>query len=286
MSNAMRVLILLLLAFAGLLVTGVATIALGLASIDVMRLTIILQDVLVFIVPAILCALICYRQPWRLLAVDRRPTWLAFGLVVAVWLVSMPAMNWVVEWNKNLHLPASLAALEQSIRQMEEAAEQLTEQLLQVHSMGELLMGALVIGVMAGVSEELFFRGAMLGIMRQGRCNTHIVVWTVAIIFSAIHMQFLGFVPRLLLGAWLGYLLVWSRSLWVPIIAHSLNNSAVVVATWLDNNGYIDGNALDQMGLAAPGELPWVALVSAAVTALLIVMGCKLLSRSNTGFRI
>ena len=44
-------------------------------------------------------------------------------------------------------------------------------------------------------------------------------------IFSAIHFQFSGFIPRLLLGAYLGYLFYWSRSLWLPVLAHFLHNA-------------------------------------------------------------
>ena len=277
-TNAVRVLILLALAMAGAVVTGIIGFVMTAMKVDIMW-TIVLQDVLMFILPAILLAVICYKRPWRFLEIDRPPSWLALVIVVVVWAVSMPAMNWLVEWNQNIHLPASMAALEQTLRDYEDAMEQITNQLLTLNSVGDLVAGILVVGVMAGVSEEFFFRGALFGIMRRGRANIHIVIWTVAIVFSAIHFQFFGFVPRMLLGAWFGYLLVWTRSLWVPVIAHALNNGIVVVFQWLDSNHYIDGNALEQLGVPAEGQFPALALASAIATILLIVAAKRVFSK-------
>ena len=75
-------------------------------------------------------------------------------------------------------------------------------------------------------------------------------------------MQFFGFLPRLVLGLWLGYLLVWTRSLWVPIIAHTLNNSTVVVFSYLEGNGIVPEGYGDSLGVPADGAFPWLALVS------------------------
>lgn len=274
-SNAVRVLVLLCVAFGGLLMLAVLTQVLQLMGITSLNLLTVLQAVFVFILPALLVAVIYYGRPWRLLALDRAPTLSAIGIVLAVCAVSLPAMNWVVDWNQNVHLPQSMAPLEQAIRLMEEQAQAMTESMLAADTIGELMVALFVISVIAAVSEELFFRGAMMGIMRQGRANIHLVVWGVAIVFSAMHMQFLGFVPRMLLGVWLGYLLVWSRSLWVPIFAHALNNGMVVVANYLSRHGRIDADALDNLGLSAPGQFPTLAVTSAVLTVLLIAMAYR-----------
>lgn len=267
-SNMMRLLMLLTLAFAGLVVVSV----LILSGVSDTFCTLLLQDVLVFIVPAVLTAVICYRQPWQLLCADRRPRWVFVALVVAVWAVSMPVMNWLVEWNQSLHLPSRFAHIEQQLRAMEEQAQAMTEQMLALDGLGELALALIVIAVMAGVSEEFFFRGAMMGILCQGRTNGHAAVWVVAIVFSAFHLQFYGFVPRMLLGAWMGYLLLWSRSLWVPIIAHTLNNGTVVLAAYLTRRGLLDSGQLDAIGVPDAGEPAWLALASGVAT-LCVVCG-------------
>ena len=90
--------------------------------------------------------------------------------------------------------------------------------------------------------------------------NHHIAIWVTAIIFSAIHLQFFGFFPRMLLGAFFGYLLVWSKSIWLPIYAHFLNNSMAVVAAYMLNIN-LTNEEIDQVGTTEGGSI-WVAVIS------------------------
>ena len=97
----------------------------------------------------------------------------------------------------------------------------------------DLIFSILLIGVLTGISEELFFRGALQGLFASTKLNKHLAVWITAIIFSAMHFEVYGLLPRMLLGAFFGYLLWWTGSLWIPIFAHALNNSVVCVMTWI-----------------------------------------------------
>lgn len=238
----------------------------------------VLQDVLAFIVPALALAVILWQRPCAALRLDAAPAWMALLAVVVMQVISLPAMNWLVDWNANLTLPA---ALEQTLRPMEESAAVQTRLLLHADSVWQMLAGVLVIGFMAALSEELLFRGAVQGTWMDYSGHRHIAVWAVAILFSAIHLQFYGFVPRMLLGVWLGYLLVWTRSLWVPVFAHFLNNSIVVVASYLSPTDDGSSNPIDNIGLPAPGELPWLAILSAVATVAFIVMAAKYFSAKN-----
>jgi hypothetical protein len=121
-------------------------------------------------------------------------------------------------------------------------------------SISSLIVSILIIAVLAGFSEELFFRGTLQRILSQTNINIHAVVWLVAFIFSAFHLQPFGLIPRMLLGAFLGYLLIWSKSLWLPIIAHIFNNTVVVVSEYYTTNSgqtsYLDnvGGSLSSVG--------------------------------------
>ena len=159
-------------------------------------------------------------------------------------------MNAIIEWNKSWHLPESFQSLEQFFRQLEDGAEATTNILMNGASIPSLIVSVLIVGVLAGFSEELFFRGALQRILGQTRLNIHVTIWLVAFIFSAFHFQLFGLVPRMLLGAFFGYLLWWSKSLWLPIILHVLNNSIVVIATYLDTEGTntSDANGLNHIG--------------------------------------
>lgn len=221
-----------------------------------------MQDILAFILPAVVTMAIIYRRPFHVMGLDRAPSWLAIAIVIVFYVISLPAMNWLVEMNKAMSLPSWMAGIEQAMRTAEDNAAEVTQEMLNINSVGQLILCVLVVGVMAGLSEEMLFRGAMLRTMQDSRLGKHAVVWITAILFSAFHLQFYGFVPRMLLGVWLGYLFVWTGSLWVPIIAHTLNNSTVVLMSYLSNKGVIPEGFGDNLGLPAAGSFPWLATCS------------------------
>jgi len=254
-----RLLLLLCMMALGLLV-GTAVLSLFRGRSLLAMLTI--QDLLLFIVPAMATMAMVYRRPFKAMAMDKAPSGVSMLIVLMFYIVSMPALNWLVSLNEAMSLPQSLSALEHWMRTLEDSAAHTTRQLLDIHTVGKLMGTVLVVGFMAGLSEEILFRGAMLRMMQDSRLGKHAVVWIVAIIFSAFHMQFYGFIPRLALGLWLGYLLVWTGNLWVPIIAHTLNNSTVVIFSYLAGKGIVPADFGDNIGLPADGSFPWMAVAS------------------------
>lgn len=263
-----RLLILLCLMFVGLIV---ATLLMSIIEDSGLLAMLSVQDLMAFIVPSIVAMSIFYHRPLHVMALDRSPSWVSIGVVLAFYLLSLPAMNWLVAINESIALPSWMSGIEQWMRTTEDAAAATTAELLDINTLPKLLSSIFVVGLMAGLSEEMLFRGAMLRTMQDSRLGTHTVVWLVAIIFSAIHLQFYGFIPRMLLGVWLGYLLVWTRSLWVPIIAHTLNNSTVVLFSYLTNVGIVPEGAGDSLGVPPSGAFPWLALLSIVVSLSLAV---------------
>jgi len=128
-----------------------------------------------------------------------------------------------------MRLPEFLAPIERMMREAEDASAAMVAKMLSQEGLLPLLVNIIVIAATAAVCEEFLFRGTLTSILMRKISSTHTVVWTVAIVFSAIHFQFYGFVPRMLLGALLGYLLVWTRNIWAPIVAHFVNNAVAVV---------------------------------------------------------
>ncbi len=227
----------------------------------------VFQDLLMFILPAAVLAIVVWKRPLAGLYMDKAPSWNAVAVVIAMQVVGLPLMNWIVDWNNGVVFPD---AVERVLRSMEDVAAVQTRTLLTTDTLWQMLAGVLVIGFLAALSEEMLFRGAILGRWLDDKVNCHVAIWAVAVLFSAIHMQFYGFVPRMLLGAWLGYLLVWTRSLWVPVLAHALNNSIVVVAWWLDGKGFVDGDAIDRIGVPQAGQFPLLATLSLVATLAVI----------------
>ena len=269
LSFGMQQVVLWAMLFAGLIAASFA--ALGQSN----SIIIVAQNVLVFIAPAAAFAYLIYQAPWRFLRLDKAPALKDILLVIAVMVASLPAMNYLVELNKLMHLPQWMSGVEEWMRESEDAALELTNSLLSTTSFLEMLWLVLIVGVLTGIAEEMFFRGALLGTFLQKSVNKHVSIIFVAAIFSAFHMQFFGFFPRLLLGIWFGYLVVWTRSLWVPIIAHALNNSLVVVATYLANTQVIESSGIDSLGLPQEGKFPIMATASAIATALIIYIFVK-----------
>ena len=233
------------------------------------------QDIFAFILPAVVAIALFYRRPMHVMGLDRSPSLKALVLVFVFYVVSLPAMNWIVDLNAHLTLPSWLSGVEQAMQTAEDMAAEATEQLLDVSTIGQLLPCVFVVGLMAGLSEEILFRGAMQRTMQDSRLNVHAAIWITAIVFSAIHLQFYGFVPRMLLGAWFGYLFVWTRSLWVPIIAHTLNNSTVVVLNYLANKGVVSEGLGENLGLPAEGAFPWLAVTSLVISIAIAIWAAR-----------
>ena len=245
-----------------------------------LKISMVLQDVLVFTLPPVITALIVTKLPAKMLAVDVKPNGTITMLSVATLICSMPAMNFVIEWNKGWHLPASMSTVEELFRTMEENAQSVTDSLMAGCTIPSLIVSVLIVGVMAGFTEELFFRGGMQRIMTLGgKTNKHVAVWAVAIIFSLIHFQLFGFVPRMLLGAFFGYLLVWSGSVWVPMIVHMTNNSLVVLSTWWEvNHSSTTAMKIDEIGTDLSTPSGWISLL---FSILLTIAGLVLIYRNS-----
>ncbi|MEX2512516.1 MAG: CPBP family intramembrane glutamic endopeptidase [Cyclobacteriaceae bacterium] len=153
--------------------------------------------------------------------------------------------------NMNMELPQAFSELEAAMRAKEDQLMQLTQYLTDFENLTEMLLGVLVIAVLAGIGEEYLFRGIIQPKMHRYTGNSHLGIWITAFIFSAIHFQFYGFVPRLLLGALFGYLYLFSGSLVYPMIAHILNNGITVVLVYLNKLNLLE------FDLEEPGELYW-----------------------------
>lgn len=235
------------------------------------------QCVLAFCIPAWLCGMFASARPAVWLGISKHvPLLKAYLGVIILYVLVLPAMNQLIAWNASVHLPDWASGIEASLREMEDAAAATTSKILSYSGVRGMLATVGVVGLLTGFSEELFFRGALQKVFVQSRLNVVASVWLAAFIFSAVHFQFFGFVPRLLMGAMFGYLYIWSGSLWLPIFAHALNNSIVVVTSHslenatetAVNNGQTVG--IDSFGIAADGEIPWGAIASAIATAIFL----------------
>ena len=207
----------------------------------------LLQSVATFLLPALAGAYLWSNTPMQWLHLDSKPSWQEALAAVVVMLLAIPGINLLSAWNQQMVLPEWMSGIEQWMRMQEDAAAQLTEQFMRVDTLGGLLVNIGLMALLPAVGEELTFRGVVQGMFTR---NKHVAIWATAAIFSFVHLQFYGFLPRMLLGAMFGYMLWWTGSLWVPMLMHFVNNCAAVVVAYLAYNHLEEGRAemLDTIG--------------------------------------
>lgn len=230
--------------------------------VELLRLNLSVQSLGLFVIPPFFIALLFSNHPFKYLKISCAPSFISILGVVVCMVVAIPFMNCIIDWNEAMHLPKALAGVESWMRESEKAAQAMTNQILNMQSVGGLLVVLLIVGVLAGIGEELTFRGILQRLILDKCHNRHIAIWAAAFIFSSIHFQFYGFIPRLLLGAFFGYLLVGSGNLWLPIIAHFLNNAMTTLYTYFSKDNLFL-TSYETIGTAdsSTAWMAWVSLV-------------------------
>lgn len=221
------VVISLLLALAGGLLTSLL-VGSDLSELPAIRAAQSIQSIALFLLPPFVLAFLLSLRPFEFLQLNKIPAVSGSLLTIVLMLVLIPGINLLGDLNGLIRLPEALSGLEQELQALEARAEAMTERLLAVDSIQGLLINLALIAVLPAMAEELFFRASLQRILHD-KLGAHAAVWITAIVFSAIHFQFYGFIPRVLLGALMGYLLVWSGNLWIPILAHFVNNAMAVL---------------------------------------------------------
>jgi len=166
----------------------------------------------------------------ELLGVDNALNVKGITISIIAIITAFPIVSLIYEWNMGWNIPGEFGAWATA---QEEQLKVLTEFLLQMDSFSDFLITFLVVAVIAGVGEELLFRGLIQTHLGFAIKNPHIVIWLTAIIFGVFHLQFYGVVPRILLGAIMGYLFYWSGSIKYSMLAHVTNNGFQVIATYV-----------------------------------------------------
>lgn len=259
-----KLLILVAAFFVGVLIVLPVSSSLLLISPDNVRLLKVLQLMMslgLFVFPPLLTAYLCSEQPLRFLQLDKKTDWKILSYVVILMIVVIPFINLLSDFNQHLELPKAFHGIEKWMKMTEEQNDNLSQQWLNINSLFDLLINVFVIALIPALGEELFFRGALLQIIR-GWKGMIVAIWVTAFIFSAIHFQFYGFLPRMLMGAMFGYLLLWTDNLWIPVIAHFVNNFIAVAFYYLQNN-HIQLPDIDKMG---SGDTMWIGIVSGVLT--------------------
>lgn len=211
-----------------------------------LRIMQISQTIGMFIFPAVVMAFLSSKKPWR---------WLGFQpmikkealLAIVIMIAFIPGINLIAELNGMIPVPQWMIDLEKS-------AEQTLKSLLITDSFSIFSINLLMVGILPAIGEELFFRSLLQKYFIQATKNPHWGVFITSFIFSAIHMQFLGFIPRLLMGMAFGYIYLWTGTILIPMLMHFVNNSMAVVLYYMVGLGQLPID-IEEIGSSSQG---WV----------------------------
>lgn len=236
----------------------------------------VVQSVGFFIVPPFVLGFLFHGKSNEYLYLNKSFSARSIILVFAMMISIAPIVNLIAELNGNMSLPSWLSGVEDWMRKAEENAAEITKVFLNVKTTGGLTFNIFMVALLPAVGEELLFRGVIQRIFSRMTRSHHWGIWISAILFSALHMQFFGFVPRVLLGALFGYLLVWSGSMWLPIIAHFFNNAIAVIMLHFINNRALEPKF---EAIGSTSDSYYMAGISLGLTIVFVLI----LKRENSG---
>jgi membrane protease YdiL (CAAX protease family) len=212
-----------------------------------------------FVIPPFIFSYLVHNKVSAYLFLNKKDSFNKYFLAILVIVFALPLINFMGEINSHLKLPEFMAGIENWMRESEEQAKVISKKFLVMDTPAELISNLVMIAVIPALGEELLFRGVIQGLFAKMTKNIHWGIVISAFLFSALHMQFFGFLPRMAMGVLFGYLLVWTNNLWIPIIAHLANNGFIVVMSYFIYKGNIP-QEVENVG--ASNSFAFSALVS------------------------
>ena len=206
-------------------------------DISFLRYLLISQHISLFIIPGIILIYKLKPDNGTLYGL-RIPSLNEAALVIILAICLLPIIGFTGELNSGMHLPEWLAGFEKWMREKEDMAERLIKTVLNPDTTGSFAVNFIMIAVLPAIGEELIFRGVLQKILTRLFNSGHLAILITSMLFSALHLQFYGFLPRFILGLVFGYLFFWSGTLWLPVIAHFANNAMSVILVYLQNGDF------------------------------------------------
>jgi len=233
------------------------------ALLTFLRGMLVVQFLGLFVIPSFLFAY--FSDPHPLTYLGLKPAHSRYFILGALLLiVALPLVDWLGVFNHRL-IPET-TSLGKWMKASEEQASRQISFMLKKRSLHDLLLNLLFVAVFAGIGEELLFRGMLQRILIRLFRNPAAGIIITAVIFSAIHLQFYGFLPRFILGILLGCIYWYSGSLWPAILAHFIYDAFAVVMI------YFNPALADQEGATLQvGNQIVLALLSAMLVAAILV---------------
>jgi membrane protease YdiL (CAAX protease family) len=239
-------------------------------TINMVKFLQIVQSVFLFIVPALIAAWIFSYNLSGYIHANEPPDVKTLLMVMCSIIVAVPLLNYFTMLNNRLDLPGWMSNIETKMKELEENADWLTRLFLNSENGSDLAVNILMIAILPALGEEFLFRGVLQRLFIEWTKNKQAGVILVAFLFSFIHFQFYGFVPRFLLGLYFGYLMLWSSSIWVPVAGHFVNNVLAVIYYHFSAKPMGD-TTMDKIGTEPAGNFALSVSVVSVVMILILI---------------
>ena len=210
-----------------------STEALRNSDVGFLKYILIIQDISLFLVPSIIILVMMKPGSSTGLSELKIPHLKETGLVIILALCILPVTSFTEQINAGMHLPEWLSGVEKWMVEKEDHANNIINQVMISPAFGTMILNLFIIAILPALAEEILFRGVLQKILYNLFKSGHVAIWVTAFIFSTIHFQFFGFIPRFILGLVFGYLFFWSGTLWLPVISHFVNNAVPVVVAYI-----------------------------------------------------
>ena len=245
-----------------------------------LRYLLIIQDVALLTIPSIIILVLMKSEPSARITELKIPQLKEVGLVVILTFCIFPITSFTGQINSAIHLPDWLSGVEHWMIKKEDKADSLIDLLIASNTFWIMMLNLLIIALTPAIAEELIFRGVFQKIFHSLFKSGHLAIWFTAFLFSTLHFQFFGFIPRFILGLVFGYLFFWSGTLWLPVISHFVNNAFPVIMTFIQG----------MEKLNAPIDVPiWkqaIGLPIPIIICLAILLYFRNKSKNDKGMRI
>lgn len=229
------------------------------APSSLIKLSLLSSHIFTFIVPGFLFAFLWYKKDlWSALHLNRKVDLRFLAICIGLLIIAYPAVSYSYTVNSWIPLPDWMHTQEANTMET-------MKKILEMNNLPGFLFSLVLVSIIPGIGEELIFRGILQKLIEKGTGKGHLAVWIASILFSSFHLQFEGFLPRLLLGLILGYSFLYTRNLWVPIILHMLNNAVPIISL------YFAGDDLSTLDPSASEGVAWYIGVGSLILAIAIV---------------
>ena len=209
----------------------------------------------IFLLPALLFGYFTHPRPARYLGLVKPGNTLHWLLPILIMLGATPLFLGIAELVSHLNLG-------EAAKKAQEANDQAFKGLLAMSSPFHLIISIVVLAVLPGLSEELFFRGVLMRFVAKRSQTIYFPIIISALMFALMHSNVYGLPSIFLAGCLLALIYYLTGSIWCSIIAHMFFNGLQVVITYLAGNN----SSLKAINDTNSVPLSWV-LIGAVISA-------------------